>query len=61
MSIYGTVITEQEKIICAYSTMLHSLLEELAQHRNVDAEEDHLKQLDKKGGIYGNTDNTHPA
>ena len=51
MSIYGTVITEQEKVIEAYSSMLHSLLEELAQHRNVEAEEKHLEQLDKKGGI----------
>lgn len=51
MSIYGTVITEQEKVIEAYSTMLHTLLEELAQHRNVDAEEKHLEQLDRKGGI----------
>ena len=51
MSIYGTVISEQEKIIEAYSSMLHAVLKELAQHRNVDAEEDHHKQLDKKGGI----------
>lgn len=51
MSIYGTVIAEQEKIIKAYSQMLHAILEELAQHRNIDAEEDHLKHLDEKGGI----------
>lgn len=51
MSLYTTVITMQEEIIQAYSSMLHSLLEELAQYRNVEAEEKHLEQLDKKGGI----------
>ena len=51
MSIYGTVIIKQEEVIRAYSQMLHALLEELAEHRNVDAEEDHLKHLDEKGGI----------
>lgn len=57
MSIYGAVIIEQEKVISAYSTMLHAVLEELAQYRNVDAEEAHLTQLDRKGGIYGRTNN----
>lgn len=53
MSIYGVVIVEQEKIIEAYSTMLHALLRELAQHRSVEAEEKHLAELDRKGGVNG--------
>ena len=44
-----TVILEQEKIIESYSKMLHSVLEELAQHRNVEAEEIRLESLDEKG------------
>ena len=51
MSLYTTVITTQEEIIQAYSKMLHVLLSELSQHRNVEAEENHLKNLDKKGGL----------
>lgn len=51
MSLYTTVITTQEEIIKAYSKMLHDLLSELSQHRNVEAEENHLKNLDKKGGL----------
>lgn len=51
MSIYGTVIKEQEEIIKAYSVMLHALLEELSQHRNVEKEEKRLAELDGKGGI----------
>lgn len=46
-----TVILEQEKIIESYSKMLHSVLEELAQHRNVEAEEIRLESLDGKGGL----------
>ena len=61
MSIYGTVIIEQEKVIQAYSTMLHATLNELAQHRDVKAEEQHLEQLDKKGGIYGQANNVNPT
>ena len=51
MSLLTTVITTQEEIIKAYSKMLHELLGELSQHRNVEAEENHLKDLDKRGGL----------
>lgn len=56
MSIYGTVIVEQEKVIDAYSQMSHALLNELAQYRNIDAEEMHLKRLDEKGGLHVGSD-----
>lgn len=52
MSIYGAVIVEQEKVIDAYSQMSHALLNELAQYRNIDAEEMRLKRLDEKGGLH---------
>ena len=53
MSLYSTVIKEQEEIIKAYSTMLHALLDELSQYRAVDMEEVQIKLLDEKGGING--------
>ena len=53
LSLYSTVIKEQEEIIKAYSTMLHALLDELSQYRAVDMEEVQIKLLDEKGGING--------
>lgn len=60
MSIYGTVIVEQEKVIEAYSQMSHALLNELAQHRNIEAEEKHLIRLDEKGGLNVGSDSKSP-
>ena len=49
--LYETIITEQEKVIQAYSSMLHALLTELAQHRSVEEEEKKLAKLDEEGGL----------